>query len=172
ILDEVERPNAKWSTTAPPAVVSADPEQNDAVKLTLASPTQGASIGYQVKGKPQGHWELYNGPVRIKPGETLVAKACRIGFRDSPPVELSTASQADDKPATASHGADWRPKIIDGDILVRLLALKEHDRDPTKAVELYPRTLSDKHPAMRYWAVVGLRLAAEAHEPTEALKLA
>jgi hypothetical protein len=139
----------------------------------LASPTQGASIGYRVKGGGQDSWSVFGQPIRLAAGETVIAKACRIGFRDSAAVEFSAESpvspQAEPKNAA---GGDWRPQVVNDDILTRLLALKEHDRDPSKAIDAYQRALSDEHPAMRYWAVIGLRVALHDKPSDDQLKAA
>jgi N-sulfoglucosamine sulfohydrolase len=75
-------------------------------------------------------------------------------------------------PDPTNAGGDWRPQVINDEILTRLLALKEHDRDPVKAIAAYQFALSDAHPAMRYWAVIGLRTAAQANPPSDQTKSA
>jgi len=77
-----------------------------AVRLTC--PTPGASIAYQVvKGddgkKPSkrdtGRWLLYHGPVRIGPGETIHAKAARLGY-DTSGAATFAYGQTGSPPAT------------------------------------------------------------------------
>jgi hypothetical protein len=173
ILDEAQHPGARFETTAAPTSTAAERAADGSATLTLASPTQGASIGYRVKGDGQNTWSVYSQPIQIAADETIIAKACRIGFRDSSAVELSAESPVSSQAEpTKPASADWRPQVINDEILTRLLALKEHDRDPAKAIEAYERALSDEHPAMRYWAVVGLRIATEEKPPSEPTKTA
>jgi hypothetical protein len=62
--------------------------------------------------------------------------------------------------------------VLEEDELARLLALKEHDADPKKGIDAYIRALADPHAAMRYWAVVGLRVAAADSQPSATMKSA
>jgi uncharacterized sulfatase len=165
ILDEAQRPGAKWSSTAPPSVVKRAAGDDGRTMLTLHSTTPGASIGYRVKGETGRDWKLYNGPLTVKPGEVLVAKACRIGFHDSDAVELAV----DSRPSTdQADDDDWRPKLISQEKLNDLLASKANDRDPSAHIEDYRHTLNDDHPALRYWAIVGLHIALGQQAPSEA----
>ncbi|MEX2142631.1 MAG: sulfatase-like hydrolase/transferase [Pirellulales bacterium] len=174
ILDEAQRPGARWATTEPPAVKVAAQSSNDGgFVLRLSSGTAGASIAYQLKGGG-GAWKLYHGMIGVEGRETLVAKACRIGYRDSPIIEFSPVRRPQGAPADVkpSGGEDWRPQVIIKEVLTRLLALKEHDRDRTKAVDAYERSLADEHPAMRYWAITGLRIATRDKPLTHQIKAA
>jgi uncharacterized sulfatase len=173
ILDEAQRADARFATTGPPTVTAAERAADGSTTLTLASSTQGASIGYRVKGDGQDSWSLYSEPIRVAPDQTLIVRSCRIGFRDSPAVELSAESRASPSSDTKNEtGADWRPHVINDDILARLLTLKEQDRDPAKAIDAYERALADEHPAMRYWAVIGIHIATQENPPSEQLKTA
>jgi uncharacterized sulfatase len=173
ILDEAQRPGARWQTTELPAVTAADEAADGSVRLALASTTAGASIGYQVAGDKAPAWRLYDKPVMLKSGQTIVVKAGRIGFRDSKAVEFSAASRPSlVNQAPADQGADWRPRVMEDDELARLLALKEHDADPKKGIDAYTRALADPHAAVRYWGVVGLRVAAADSPPSAAVKSA
>lgn len=71
--------------------VTADPEmviENN--NMTIISPTQGASIAYQVndKGLKKEHWFLYTGPFKIKKGDKVTAVAHRIGFKPSQKISM------------------------------------------------------------------------------------
>jgi hypothetical protein len=137
--------------------------------FTLTSATTGASISYRLKSDSQRGWKVYDRPVVVKRGETLAAKACRIGFRDSELVEFTTQSRPSAIVEVAQqNGEDWRATVISEMTLPKLLALKEHDRDPAGGIEVYRRALSDPHPAMRYWAIVGLRVATGNLAPADA----
>lgn len=53
--------------------------------VAIRSATPGASIAWAVTdGSPPKNWQLYSRPVVVPSGKTLHARACRIGFRDSP----------------------------------------------------------------------------------------
>jgi uncharacterized sulfatase len=173
ILDEAQRPAAQWQTCELPAVVASDEAADASVRLTFASATAGASIGYRLAGDSDLAWRLYTGPVTLARGETVVVKAGRIGFRDSKAVEFSDGSRPSlAKRTLTDRGEDWRPHVLEEDELPRLLALKEHDADPKKGIDAFTRALADPHAAMRYWAVVGLRVAAADSQPSAALKSA
>jgi hypothetical protein len=173
ILDEAQRPAAQWQTCQLPAVAASDESANGSVRLTFASATAGASIGYRLAGDADVAWRLYTAPLTLARGETVVVKAGRIGFRDSKAVEFSDGSRPSlAKRTLADQGEDWRPRVLEDDELTRLLALKEHDADPKKGIDAYTRALADPHSAMRYWAVVGLRVAAADNQPSAAVKSA
>ena len=57
-------------------------------KVTIQSPTEGASIAYQVVSegvtqRQDDHWSLYTGPLEVSKGDTVKAVAIRIGFEQS-----------------------------------------------------------------------------------------
>jgi hypothetical protein len=173
ILDEAQRPEGAWQATQAPFATSIQETDDGVVTVSLASSTSGASIGYRLAGEQQSAWTVYNRPVTLTRGEKLVAKANRIGFRDSAAVEFSAASRpSTQKQSLSDHGADWRPRVIEEDELVRLLALKVHDANPQKGVAAYLAALGDAHAAVRYWAVVGLRVAAGDKQPPANVKSA
>ncbi len=55
-------------------------------RVSLRSPTDGASIGYRVDN---GSWQLYTGRFAAPPGSLIEAKAVRYGFAESPVREFS-----------------------------------------------------------------------------------
>ncbi len=165
ILDRAQRPNDSMQATAPPVALAARSVKDGGTTLSLSSSTAGASIGYRIDGD-RSPWQLYHRPLTLKGGQSITAKACRIGFRDSGSVSISATSEGkSSEPNAPRAGVDWRPTVVDESVLRRLLALKEHDRDPSKAVSEYEQALADSHPAMRYWAVVGTLLAAQSRPP-------
>lgn len=173
ILDEAQRPDARWQTCELPAVAASDKSADGSVRLTIASATVGASIGYRLAGDMELAWRLYTGPVTLARGERVIVKAGRIGFRDSKAVEFSNSSRPSlAKRPLAGQGEDWRAHVLEDDELVRLLALKQHDADPKKDIDAYTRALADQHAAVRYWGVVGLRAAAADGQPSAAVKSA
>jgi hypothetical protein len=80
-LNEQRRPGGKWSITADPEI------SISAGQATIRSSTPGASLAYRVgKNLPSGeagHWQLYAKPVAVASGESIQAKACRLGYLDS-----------------------------------------------------------------------------------------
>jgi N-sulfoglucosamine sulfohydrolase len=173
ILDEAQRPGGQWQTCQPPAVAANDESADGSVRLTFASVTPGASIGYRLAGNTELAWRLYTGPVTLARGERVVVKAGRIGFRDSKAVEFSDGSRRSlVKRPLADQGEDWRANVLEDDELARLLALKEHDADPKNGIDANTRALADPHAAMRYWGVVGLRVAAADRQSSAAVKSA
>ncbi len=48
-------------------------------KVTISCPTEGASIGYKIKGK-NASWQIYREPLAISEKESFRVKAIRIGF--------------------------------------------------------------------------------------------
>jgi arylsulfatase A-like enzyme len=59
--------------------------------LKLASPTEGASLGYRLD--PQSPWRLYTRPVPLPPNVRIEAKAIRYGYAESRLVSLSTGDR-------------------------------------------------------------------------------
>jgi N-sulfoglucosamine sulfohydrolase len=65
------------------------PERRDTIavpspmEVIIYVPTQGASIGYATEDGPQAQWRLYTGPILVKPGMTVRAKAIRYGYKES-----------------------------------------------------------------------------------------
>ena len=52
-------------------------------EVVIYVPTQGASIGYTTEDGPSARWQLYTGPILVKPSMTLRAKAIRYGYKES-----------------------------------------------------------------------------------------
>ncbi len=72
-------PDGVQPTTVKPVIgVATDGGQTT---VTLDPQTPGASIAYRI-GK-EGRWLVYRGPIKLKKGETLTARAHRIGFKPS-----------------------------------------------------------------------------------------
>ncbi len=75
-------PGSQQPDTAAPVVESARAE------VTIASATEGASIGYRRQGEavPWIGWNLYAGPLRLEPGERIEIVAHRLGYAPSETV--------------------------------------------------------------------------------------
>lgn len=74
-------------TAAPEAEVSTTDDGK--VMVTLESETTGASIGYRLPDSDTPGWLVYTGPVVVKSGRALEAKAIRYGYAESPVVQVS-----------------------------------------------------------------------------------
>jgi len=85
-LNEQFRPGGKKQKTSD--VVMQAEKTGGGQKITLSCPTPGASIGWRKSTDPAKAWRLYTSPIELKAGETISAKACRIGFDDSPVLKL------------------------------------------------------------------------------------
>ncbi|TLX73503.1 sulfatase [Labilibacter sediminis] len=86
-LPEYELVNMMWPGMKQPVTepVVIDERRGE---LTLSSPTPGASIGYQLNKKiGSNNWDLYYQPLKLTPGDTLVTRAIRIGYKHSQPVQ-------------------------------------------------------------------------------------
>ncbi len=57
-------------------------------RATLRCATRDASIGFRLEG---GDWELYRGPVPVRPGQHIEAKALRYGWEESAVVSQRVA---------------------------------------------------------------------------------
>ncbi len=162
IFDELKRPGGQYERTSPPVIVERTGGSADASFVTMACPTRGASIAYRIGGDPTSRtgWSLYAGPVRLESGETLYAKACRIGFRDS---DLLTYRPGDPlaEAAGPKRPGHWRDRLDASELRQRLQTLKELDHKGADAVHSYPPYLEDAEPSVRYWAVVGLHAAGK-----------
>ena len=63
-------------------------------KISLSTPTKGASISYLVVAKnanekvtSNSHWQLYTGPIALDSNSKIIAKATRIGYKESDSTE-------------------------------------------------------------------------------------
>jgi len=86
-LQQRMRPGGVWRTTAPPVIEPAGGRFPGPVKVRLSCPTEGASIAWTTESGDKAHWELYARPVTLEGSARLRAKACRLGWHDSPEVE-------------------------------------------------------------------------------------
>lgn len=162
IFDELKRPGGEYETTAPPVVVKWTGGSASGGTVTMACATCGASIAYRIGGDPKSRtgWSLYNLPVSLRSGETLYAKACRIGFRDSDLMTYRPGDPVADRPV--SMGTDrWRDRLAESDLRQRLWEVKELDHEDADVVSSYLPYLQDSAPAIRYWATVGLHAAGK-----------
>lgn len=157
-FDELKRPDGKFQTTAQPSFHPASKAVAEGTLVTATCATPGASIAYKINGgkNKKTDWKLYTKPVQLKTNEVLHAKACRIGFEDSPEVTFKLG----DKPAPQQPSAEitehWIDKLHKTDLLERLRTIKDLDGQGNKAIPKYFQALNDKYAPVRYWAAVWL----------------
>ena len=156
-FDEMKRPGGVWQKTNEPLLVAGPENANTKADIGIWSPTPGASIAYRIEGdgnKSPG-WKLYTGHVRLKPGQILHAKACRLGYKDSKEVKFKLGDPVvvGSAPATTLH---WRQQLDKTDLLQRLRKIKKLDGEGRKAIPGCIKALNDKYASVRYWAVIGL----------------
>jgi len=156
LFDEMKRPEGQFEKTADPVFIRQTGRAASGT-VTIACPTQGASIAWRIGGDPQSltGWELYVKPVPIKPGQILYARACRIGFHNSGLASFKWGDPVVSRPAPTQvdHWED-RPDLAG--LRQRLAKVKESDFEGPNATSSYLDYLKDPKPAVRYWAVVGL----------------
>lgn len=131
LFDELQRPGAKYDTTAAPGigfVTKGSDEELPPFRLTCL--TKGASIAYRVramtaKGDAAAWpWKVAppDGAIRMRGGDELETKACRIGFRDSEVVRFQWGQPAI-APAKDESRPHWRTRTT--------AASSEFNRIPT-----------------------------------------
>jgi N-sulfoglucosamine sulfohydrolase len=157
IFDELKRPEGKFEKTADPVVIRQTGNPNEGGTVTVACSTQGAAIAWRIGGDPKSAtgWELYTKPVRLGPGQVLYARACRIGFQDSEVLTFKLGDPTKDKPEP-TQTRHWEEELEASNVRLRLWKLKEADYRVPNAVDLYLPYVKDAHPAVRFWAAVGL----------------
>jgi len=159
-FDEIKRPGGQYQKTADPIFWSADQ-----TRIGIVSPTPGASITYRTG---QASWKLYTEPVALKPGQTLRAKACRIGFKDSPEATFKIGDKIAAEPPQIKQAAPdhWRNKVAP-EMLQRLRKIKALDGQGEKAIPQYTEALNNEYAPVRYWAAVGLHTSCESAKTKE-----
>lgn len=88
VLWERLRPGGVFATTAAPALTPAPGFNGRPVVVTATCATEGASIAYTAGAGKNPRWLLYTGPITVDKSTLLRFKACRLGYKDSPVVEV------------------------------------------------------------------------------------
>lgn len=86
-LMERVRPGGVWQVTASPEFTIAKPQ--GFADVTITCPTEGASIAWKIVGCDKCPWSLYSKPFRIAPGQSIRARAIRLGYLESPESTLT-----------------------------------------------------------------------------------
>lgn len=82
LIKKLWPPNGIQPRTAPVSIDYPGTHFQEAVSVSLSTPTEGASIGYRINEDPV--WYVYTGPIRLTDTATLRVQAHRIGFKPSP----------------------------------------------------------------------------------------
>jgi len=158
-FDEMKRPGGRWQRTAMPKFANAFHAGDRGTSVSITCATKGASIAYRTGD--QGSWKLYRKPVLVQAGQTLFARACRIGFRDSNEVALKLLQgnifeDVKGQGEPTEEIPHWRDTLYKTDLLARLRKIKALDFAGEKAIPQYLSALKDEYASVRYWAVIGL----------------
>ena len=156
-FDQIKRPNGQYQTTADPVFWVANQTH-----IGIASPTAGASIVYRTG---PASWKFYTEPVGLSPGQTLRARACRIGFKDSAEVTFKTGDKIAAQPPQIKQADPdhWHSKVAP-EMLERLRRIKTLDGQDEKAIPQYTEAINDEYAPVRYWAAVGLHASCKSQE--------
>lgn len=166
-LDEMIRPGAIWTKTEPICLKSFEYIRGTGMVLGLGCTTPGASIAYRIdrkesSGETDEGWDLYVGPVAVKGGEILRARAFRLGYRESDEYSFESGAERGNKlPPLASGETDWiKPhwkEAISTDRVDQLLKTAALGNEGAGALKKLFAALDDQESAVRYWAVLGVR---------------
>jgi uncharacterized sulfatase len=158
-FDEMKRPSGRWQRTAMLKFANAFHAGDRGTSVAITCGTKGASIAYRTGD--QGSWKLYRKPVLVQAGQTLFARACRIGFRDSNEAAFKLLQgnkfedvKGQDEPT--EEIPHWTDTLYKTDLLARLRKIKALDVAGEKAIPQYLSALKDEYASVRYWAVIGL----------------
>ena len=151
-FDELKRPGGIYEKTSDPVFKSRNSKNTQTI--TIKCSTENSSIAYKIDDSKT--WQLYTEPVKLTDGQTIKAKACRIGFKDSDTVELKYGDNPAKALAHVSTYTGWWHKI-DDKMLTRLLEIKSLDFKGAKAIPGYAAALDDEYAPVRYWAILGLQ---------------
>jgi len=156
-FDRLKRPEDKYEATEDPLIIPMKGATWDKGGLVqILCQTRDASIGYRiVYNNKKSNWQLYTKPISMKPRHKLIAKACRIGFRDSREIHWRIGDPMAIPRSGPNKYVHWRDKIKPG-LLERLLKVKDLDLKGHDGLGEYFNLLDDKEAAVRYWAVIGV----------------
>ena len=150
-LGEVEFPKPGKYTVALKPVVKPGSFQMDLQAVVLGA----TNVGPVAPPASAAGWQLYARPLALRPGQTLAAKACRLGFKDSATVRYR-AGDPGIAAQTAEARTHWRAAVDKSGIVHRALALKRLDGTGAKALAAYAKALGDPGGSVRYWAALGI----------------
>ncbi len=165
-LDEMVRPGGEWAKTGDICLTDLSYIDGTGIVMGLGCLTPGATIACRVDTQgaeidPRKGWDLYVGPIAVNQGDTLRAKACRLGFLDSDEYKFETVTEMGSSLPSWPSGKPiqfrphWKTKVPP-ERVSRLLEIKSLDREGTGAFARLVEALDDHDSAVRYWAAVGV----------------
>ena len=149
-LGEVEIPKPGTYTLTLKPVPKAGGFQMDLQAVVLGGKPAGPLAAPAASG-----WQVCGGPVPLAPGQTIVVKACRIGYKDSGTVRYRHGGEAV-APEEAEAHPHWRAVVDKSGVVPRALALKRLDGQGQAALAAYGKALDDPAGPVRYWAALGI----------------
>lgn len=169
LMTERMRPEGRAPATAPPQLAVRGTVRDGGWSVALRLPTPGASLQYRLlgAGRDSDTWWVLKGPLTIRPGFTLEARASRIGYTMSgvqrwsyddlaaAPVGPAGTSSEVDAPA-----ADWQ-STFDLEPLWALQAVLDRG---AAAIDELPAWTERTDPAVRYRAVEALGVYGRGHD--------
>ena len=88
-LKERMRPGGVWSVTKAPEIEPNGGSFSGPVQVRIGCPTEGSSIAWTTDSAENPRWNLHCRPITLERSATLRAKACRLGYKDSPEVHAA-----------------------------------------------------------------------------------
>jgi hypothetical protein len=127
--------------------------------MDLQAVVLGAKPARPVAAPAARGWQLYSRPLALAPGQTLTARACRLGFKDSGTVRYRAGDAG--VPAEAVEARPhWRAVADKSGVIERALALTALWGQGPKLIDACRKALEgdgrDPTGTVRYWAVLGL----------------
>ena len=83
-LRERMRPGGVWAQASQPKITTAGAHGGTSLIVRLTCETPGASIAYTTETGDRARWKLYSQEITLIGPVSLRARACRLGFLDSP----------------------------------------------------------------------------------------
>ncbi|MBN2452301.1 MAG: sulfatase-like hydrolase/transferase [Lentisphaeria bacterium] len=102
--------------------------------------------------EPEAPWLLYAAPVTLAAGETLTARACRLGFRDSPAVSWRVGDPPPE-PAPTQEPPHWRTLYTDAEARA-VLAFKRLQTPQPASEQVRQEALASPYASLRWWVLV------------------
>jgi N-sulfoglucosamine sulfohydrolase len=151
-FDEMKRPGGRFAESAAPTVQESPCQGR--IRIELSPSTPGASLLFAIGESPNDrtHWQLYSSAFNVDKDSAVIARAVRIGFRDSSIIRWKAGSPP--APVTTPAPIHWREKLVETQLLSRLQELAALQLAPfTETRQKWIAALNSEHGSVRYWAV-------------------